>query len=180
MQIAYFDETGDDGYPGYSSEIFVLTSLYMCQNHWKSNYEEMHKFRQTLKKEYGLPVKQEFHTKDFITDKNPYHGKFPSEKRREILFRYCELVTKMEIRIINVAINKLKINRPKYNVLKKFLSQRNSKTNRRSPAETFIRVILHTIGRYGFLYHTSICKSTIMQYPHSLGKKNPTGIVSRR
>ena len=28
MYIAYFDETGDDGFPTYSSELFVLTSIY--------------------------------------------------------------------------------------------------------------------------------------------------------
>ncbi len=122
MYITYFDETGDDGYPDYSSEIFVLSCFYMNQNHWKTNYEKIYKFRQFVKKEYGLPVKQEFHTTAFITDKNPYHGKFLREVRREILFKYCELLSKFDIRIINVAIDKLKIKRPKYNVLKNALT----------------------------------------------------------
>jgi len=122
MYIAYFDETGDDGYPEYSSEIFVLSCIYMSQDDWKSNYDEIYRFRQILKKEYGLPIKQEFHTKNFITDKNPYHGKFLAETRRNILFQYCTLVTKLNIRVINVAIDKLKINRPKYNVLKNALT----------------------------------------------------------
>lgn len=123
MHIAYFDETGDDGYPKFSSEIFVLTTIYMSQNHWKSNYDQIHKYRQVLKKNHGFPVKQEFHTKDFITNKNPYHDKFSKEERRRILFEYCELIgEELDIRIINVAINKLKINRPKYDVLKNALT----------------------------------------------------------
>ena len=69
-----------------------------------------------------MPVKQEFHTKDFITDKNPFHGKFSPEVRRDIIFQYCHLVARLDIRIINVAIDKLKINRPKYNVLKNALT----------------------------------------------------------
>ncbi len=39
MFISYFDETGDDDYPKYSSELFVLTSIYMYFLDWKSNYQ---------------------------------------------------------------------------------------------------------------------------------------------
>lgn len=28
MYIAYYDESGDDGFPAYSSPLFVLTALY--------------------------------------------------------------------------------------------------------------------------------------------------------
>lgn len=58
MYICYFDESGDDGYPNYSSQLFVLSCLYMHQNSWKNNYEEIHEYRKKLKDQFGLPVKR--------------------------------------------------------------------------------------------------------------------------
>jgi hypothetical protein len=86
MYISYFDESGDDGYPVYSSELFILTSIYLHSDVWKDNYNRLYSFRKIIKEEYGIPVKGEFHTKEFVTDKLPYHGKYTSDIRREILF----------------------------------------------------------------------------------------------
>ena len=90
MYISYFDESGDEGYPG-SSPLFVLTSLYMHYEHWKENYECIINFRRKIKAKYGMPVKQEFHTKEFITDKNPYHGIYSPLERKKILFNFSLL-----------------------------------------------------------------------------------------
>ncbi len=59
MFISYFDEIGDDGYPKYSSELFVLTSIYMYFLYWKSNYQEnlmkgINQLKDTLIKLYEL------------------------------------------------------------------------------------------------------------------------------
>jgi hypothetical protein len=122
MFLSYFDESGDDGYPVYSSELFILTSVYIHHSQWKINYEKIHQFRKELRNNYGLPVKQEFHTKEFITNKDPYHDKYSDINRREILFRFFELLPKLDIKIISVAIDKKKINRPIYDVLEKALT----------------------------------------------------------
>ena len=37
--IAYFDESGDDGLKNYSSETFILTSLYMHASNWNDNFQ---------------------------------------------------------------------------------------------------------------------------------------------
>lgn len=48
MFISYFDESGDDGYPVYSSELFVLSCLYMHETHWKENLQIVQAFRLLL------------------------------------------------------------------------------------------------------------------------------------
>ena len=110
MYLAYFDESGDDGYPKYSSELFVLTSIYMHYQNWKENYEVLHSFRKQLKTDFNLPVKTEFHTKQFITNKNPYRQFALSDaERKEILFLFFECLRSLDLKVINVVINKKNI-----------------------------------------------------------------------
>lgn len=122
MFISYFDESGDDGYPTYSSELFVLSSLYMHETHWKENLQSIQSFRKILKAEYGFLVKEEFHTKEFITDKNPYHGRFEPTVRKKILQDHCYLLSTLKLKCVSVVIDKKNINRPKYEILKNALT----------------------------------------------------------
>lgn len=123
MYLAYFDETGDDGYPKYSSELFVLTSLYMHESVWKDNYNKIHCFRQELKIKYNFPVKLEFHTKQFLTDKNPYRSfNWGHSEKRKIIYDYFELISSLDVKIINVVINKLNIQSPNYDILDRALT----------------------------------------------------------
>lgn len=122
MFISYFDESGDDGYPNYSSELFVLSCLYMHETHWKENFQAIQHFRKYLKDAYGFPVKEEFHSKEFVTDKNPYHGKYSPGVRKEILFQHCSLLATLNLKCVSVVIDKKNINRPAYDVLKNALT----------------------------------------------------------
>ncbi len=122
MFISYFDESGDDGYPVYSSELFVLSCLYMHETHWKENLQIVQAFRKHLKITFGFPVKEEFHSKEFVTDKNPYHGKYSANVRREILFQFAHLIPTLNLKMISVVIDKKNIGRPTYDVLKNALT----------------------------------------------------------
>jgi len=122
VYISYFDESGDDGYPLYSSEIFILTSIYFHHSQWKENYDKILRLRKYLKTKYGIPIKQELHTKDFLLDKGFYHNKFSPEIRKEILFLCCKFIKILKLKIINVCIDKTKIKRPQYDVLNKALT----------------------------------------------------------
>ncbi len=119
MVLSYFDESGDDGFPKRSSDTFVLASFSMLETAWKSNFEQILQFRRALSKEYNFPVKEEFHTREFIQDKNPYHGKFAPEVRREVLFKYVEMLATLHMRGIVVVIDKTKIKNNEYDVLEK-------------------------------------------------------------
>ena len=118
MYIAYYDESGDDGYPQYSSPLFTLSSCYLHYLYWKEAFEVVRDFRRTLKDTYGLPIRLEMHTKNFILNKKPYREFSISEfDRVNIIGLYCDVLAQLDIRIISVVIVKPKIVSTSYDVM---------------------------------------------------------------
>lgn len=123
MFIAYYDESGDDGFPEYSSPLFVLSAIYLHHINWQRIRGEIHDFRKQLKQDYGIPVKLEIHTKHLLLGKNPYRELNLSENDRvSIIGLCCDMIAKLDLEIINVTINKKKIKSSRYNVLDKALT----------------------------------------------------------
>lgn len=52
MHIAYYDESGDDGFPGYSSPLFILTAIYLHYMKWKETYATIRDFHSDLRKRF--------------------------------------------------------------------------------------------------------------------------------
>ncbi len=118
MRIVYYDESGDDGFPVYSSPLFCLTATYMHYLSWKENYEAVLDFRRRLKNEFNFPVKIEFHTKYFLLDKNPYKDlKISNDDKKEIISFFCQLISRLDLKIINTVIVKERLSNPKFEVL---------------------------------------------------------------
>ena len=118
MYIAYCDETGDDGYPAYSSPLFVLSTLYLHYLNWQPIFDTIHDFRRSLRQDFGFPVRMEMHTKPFLLNKNPYRAlDFSEAIRTEIVGLFCRLIAALEVNIINVVIVKPRIQSLKYQVL---------------------------------------------------------------
>lgn len=122
--IAYFDETGDDGFMNSSCEDFVLTSIYTKTTNWQKNYHIMKNCRALLKEKYGLHATVEMHTKNFLTDKNPYRNYgWTKEQKQEILIAFTKCIAEqMDLFIVNVIIDKTKIKGTDYNILEKALT----------------------------------------------------------
>lgn len=121
--IAYFDKTGDDGNNTNSSDIFLLTSIYMSINSWQKNYDIMLELRKKLKQKYNFFLKEEMHTKHFLCDKDPYRKyNWSINDKQEILKEYTLAISKLDISIINVMIDKRKIKRNDYKVLENALT----------------------------------------------------------
>ena len=121
-RIVYCDETGDDGLNTSSSSAFILTSLYMPAESWQSNYNDIVKLRRQLKDTYGFHVKEEMHTKDFLTDKNPYRNyKWTDDQKKSIIQDFTKSISCLDISIVNVIIDKTKILSPSYPVLENAL-----------------------------------------------------------
>lgn len=121
--IAYFDETGDDGNNTNSSATFLLTSMYMPTNSWQKNYDIITDLRKKLKQKYGFHIKEEMHTKHFLCDKDPYRRyNWSKDEKKEILKEYTLAISKLDMSIINVMIDKRKIQRPDYKVLENALT----------------------------------------------------------
>ncbi len=122
--IAYFDETGDDSSYTKSSTAFILTSLYMAASDWQENYNTLYALRKELSVAFGFPVKEEMHTKHFLTDKNPYRNyNWDVETKKNILHRFLSAISTLKVQMINVIIDKTKIKNPEtYEVLEKALT----------------------------------------------------------
>ena len=173
MRIAYFDEAGDDGYPEYSSPLFVLTSLYLHYLHWQPTHEALHAFRRDLKANFGIPVKTEMHTRQLLTNKNPFRPLGLSEAQRiQIIDHHCDLIGDLSLRVINVAIVKPRLVRPEFEVLDtalKYLVQRveNDLEPDRNPEERFL--LITDPGRVGKMRKTTRRIQRINYIPSKFG-----------
>lgn len=111
----YLDETGDDGWPKYSSELFVITAVYFPYSAWQALYDQIHSFRAALKRKYSFPVKLEMHTRNFVLNKYPYKELGHSnERRKEIFEEYIKFISNLEIKAVNVCIDKSKLDPVNY------------------------------------------------------------------
>lgn len=121
--IVYFDETGDDGSNTKSCDTFLLTSVYMSIETWQNNYNKIQELRVLLKTKYGFHIKTEIHTKHFICDKEPYRDyKWTYNNKKEILNEIISCIEQLDIKIINVLIDKTKIKTANYKVLENALT----------------------------------------------------------
>lgn len=120
--IAYFDETGDDGIATTSSDHFILTSLYMPAESWQQNFNLVRSLRKELRDKYGFHVMEEMHTKHFLTDKNPYRNyRWSKEIKREIIKAFTLTIAEMDLKIVNVIIDKRKFKDGNYRILENAL-----------------------------------------------------------
>lgn len=122
-RIVYCDETGDDGRNTSSSNAFILTSLNMSTESWQSNYDSFKKFRQALKTKYGFHAGMEMHTKQFLTDKNPYRTfGWTTAQKLDILKEFTLAIAALDISVINVIIDKTKVKSDDYSILEHALT----------------------------------------------------------
>ena len=121
--LVYFDETGDDGANILSSKQFVLTSVYLDINRWQDTFNDIRAFRKELKEKYGLHITEEIHTKHLVRDKGMYrpYG-WSDEQRRQLLIDLTMCISNLEIKAVNVIIDKESIKTPDYPVLKNALT----------------------------------------------------------
>lgn len=117
-QIVYFDESGDDGVKERSSDIFILSSLYMKSEDWQNNYDIIKACRKHMYREFGFHISEELHTKHLLTDKKPYRDyKWSPETRYEIIATFCNCINKLSAKSVNVIIDKEAIKNSDYLVL---------------------------------------------------------------
>lgn len=122
-RIVYCDETGDDGHNTSSSSAFILTSLSMPTESWQSNYDLFKEFRKNLKADYGFHTGTEMHTKQFLSDKNPYRSYgWSNEQKIDILKKFTLAITSLDISVVNVIIDKTKVKSDDYSILENALT----------------------------------------------------------
>ncbi|PID99418.1 hypothetical protein CSA80_01505 [Candidatus Saccharibacteria bacterium] len=162
MYIAYFDETGDDGYPDKTTDLFVLTSGSIHHAHWQQNYKSASLFRKQLKDTYGLPIKTELHARALFTNKKPYTAyDWDHATRLKIAQEYADFIASTDFEFINVAINKNRITHANRSMYKsvldaalKFNVQRIENTIKASQPGTKFMIISDE-GRVGIMKKTT-------------------------
>jgi hypothetical protein len=118
MYIAYYDESGDTGHTKFSSPLFVLSCLYLHEKDWKKTKEKLHEFRKTLKGCYNFPLNLEFHFHDFLLNKSPYTNySFTPEIIVDIVDKYCNLISELDVKIVNIVVIKKRITKTPYPIL---------------------------------------------------------------
>ena len=153
--IVYYDETGDDGNNTSSSEDFILTGIYMPASSWQENYCKIQELRRSLKDKYGFHIKEEMHTKHFLSDKDPYrkYG-WRNEQKREILVEFIRTISNLDIQIVNVIIDKSKIKNSDYPVLQNALTYNIQRVENDSQGN-WNYLIITDKGRVGMMRKTS-------------------------
>jgi hypothetical protein len=150
MYLAYYDEAGDDGYPQYSSPLFVLSAVYLFHGDWKACFQKIQLFRRQLHIDFKFPTTREIHTREFLLNKKPYRQLNLSDADRiHIVELWCELLANLPVRVVNVVIDKAKIKTSNYGVLDSSLTysiQRiENDLSQMSPASKFL--IITDAGR---------------------------------
>ena len=154
-KITYFDETGDDGNNTMSSDTFVLTSMNMFAEKWQDNYDIMKTAKRKLRQKYDFPFSVEIHTRYLVTDKNPYHAyNWSPYTKRNILRDITKVIASMDVSVVNVVIDKTKIQRSDYPVLKNALMYNIQRIENTSHGEWNYMIITDP-GRTGAMRKTA-------------------------
>lgn len=125
MYLAYIDESGDDGFPKYSSQVFVLTACYFDESSFNTNSQLYRQFRSELKSKYNLPITIELHLRELIQLKKPYTGLDLSKvDRQAIVEDIFEFLAdpRLDVTFISVVVDKTKITAPEFSVLNRCLT----------------------------------------------------------
>lgn len=118
MYLAYYDESGDDGYPSYSSPLFALAGMYLHYLRWQPTFDDFKNFRLRLKQKRGFPVDEEMHTNHFLRGKHPYAQLgYSLQDRVDILGEFCDAIAGLDVRLVNVVVPKPPIRSNNYDVL---------------------------------------------------------------
>lgn len=173
MRLVYYDEAGDDGHPNTSSPLFALSAVYMHYLQWHPNFERIREFRRGIRRDFGLPVKTEMHTKYFVLGKRPYRALGISEADRlRVMELFADLIGTLDARIINVVVVKPNLRATNVSVLDtalKFSVQRieNDLAPTRNPQSRFM--IITDPGRVGAMRSTTRRVQRINYIPSRFG-----------
>jgi hypothetical protein len=105
MYLMYVDESGDTGFARGATSYFALSGIVIHESRWRDFVTVMKAFRQTLRASYGLPVRLEIHTSDFMRSP-PMPGMAPHTRAAILRNLLDELAQFPDISITNVIVKK--------------------------------------------------------------------------
>ncbi len=178
MYLAYFDESGDDGFPATSSALFVQTAVYLHHRQWQTAFEATRQFRRNLAQRSRLRASLEWHTRELLLDKDPYHAlQLTTEERMQLVSEFCRHLATLEVKCITVVIDKSAIRTTEYAVLDKavtYLIQR-IENDLRSADEKF--AIITDEGRVGKMRATARRIQRVNFIPSKFGPEPQSSVI---
>lgn len=102
----YVDESGDSGMINSPTRYFVLTGLVIHELRWQTNLEQIVGFRQRMRDNFGLRMREEIHTAALI-NKPGELTRIKRNDRLTIIRAFANELAKMtDLNIINVVVDK--------------------------------------------------------------------------
>lgn len=106
MFLMYVDESGDVGMVNSPSRYFVLVGLVVHELRWQQTREELIAFRQDLKQQFGLKLRDEIHASAMLSHPGTL-ARIPKHSRLEILRRKADKLASMpDLSLVCVVVDK--------------------------------------------------------------------------
>jgi hypothetical protein len=115
MYFLYVDESGDTGLRNSPGNFFALTGLVIHETSWTTIINDLVRFRQNLRLNHGLKVREEIHANPFVQYGQPLPGT-PRHVKLYILRQCIDwLAARSDVHVITVVVDK-RNKAPTYNV----------------------------------------------------------------
>lgn len=99
----YVDESGDTGTVNSNTDHFVLSALVLHESEWLNILDDLILFRRGIKAKYGLKMKDEIHTYEFVTGRPNLSPQIPRNIRLDLLKSCMKwLASRNDISIVTV------------------------------------------------------------------------------
>lgn len=157
MHVVYYDESGDDGFPRYSSPLFILSAVYAPAADWRANFDKLATCKRELSRNFDFPFNTELHTHELLLKKRPYHKLGLSEQDRiDIITAFCECAAQLSIKIVTTGVIKPWIKLSQFKVLDKALDYSITRISRDLAVDRSQRFLVITDeGRLGKMRTTT-------------------------
>jgi hypothetical protein len=106
MYLMYVDESGDVGLVNSPTRYFVLVGLVLHELRWQQIREELINFRQVMKQQYGLKLREEIHASAMLSKPGPL-VRIPKHTRLEILRRLADKLAALpDLALVCIVVDK--------------------------------------------------------------------------
>jgi hypothetical protein len=103
----YVDESGDCGTEKSPTRYFILSGLIIHELRWQDCLDQLKIFRQRMKGEHGLRMRDEIHAAHFISRPGPLAETIKRYDRLKILRDFADQLAGMpDLNVINVVLDK--------------------------------------------------------------------------
>ncbi len=107
MYLMYVDESGDSGLVKSPTRYFALSGLILHELRWRDTLNELIAFRRSLRTNYGLKLREEFHAAKLINDPGEL-VRIKRHNRLAMIKSFADfLASQADLNIINIIVDKL-------------------------------------------------------------------------